>query len=168
MTEPFVGQIMLAGFSFPPRGFATCDGQTLPIAQNQALFALLGTTYGGDGITTFKLPDLRGRTPLGFSNLLPMGAVGGTETVTLNSNQLPVHVHFAQASTNAGGSGNPSTGVFGGSGSENLYAATGGAQVPLNPATIDPAGGNQPHENMQPFGVLNFCIALSGIFPSRN
>ncbi|HET7301499.1 MAG TPA: tail fiber protein [Oleiagrimonas sp.] len=168
MSDKFVGQIMLVGFNFAPAGFATCDGQLLPIVQNQALFALLGTTYGGDGRTTFQLPDLRGRTPLGFSNSLPLGASAGSETVTLTSGQLPTHLHVAQASTSAGTTHNPAGSVFGGSGTENLYAPTGQSEVPLDASTIAPAGGSQPHENMQPFNVLNFCIALQGIFPSRD
>ncbi|HEX7339126.1 MAG TPA: tail fiber protein [Rhodanobacteraceae bacterium] len=168
MSDPFLGQIMLAGFNFAPRGYATCDGQLLPIAQNQALFALLGTMYGGDGRTTFGLPDLRGRTPLGFSNDIPQGAAAGSETVTLVASQLPMHVHDAQASTAAGATRNPAGNVFGGSGTENLYAPTGQSPVPLNASTIAVTGGSQPHDNMQPFNVLNFCIALQGIFPSRS
>lgn len=168
MSDPFIGQIMPVGFNFVPKGFAACDGQLLPVAQNQALFSLLGTTYGGNGTTTFALPDLRGRTPLGFAANEPLGVAAGTEAVTLISTQLPTHVHQAAASTSPGAARSPENNAFGGSGAENLYAATSGAQVPLNPATIAPTGGNQPHENMQPYNVLNFCIALYGIYPSRS
>ncbi len=168
MSDPFLGQIMLAGFSFAPKGFAACNGQLLPISQNTALFSLLGITYGGNGQTTFGLPDLRGRTPLGFSNSYPLGNTGGTETVALISSELPPHTHNAQANTAAGTTRTPTNGVFGGSGSEKLYGPTGSGQVPLNATSIATAGGSQPHENMQPFNVLNFCIALAGVYPSRS
>lgn len=168
MSEPFIGQIMLVGFNFAPRGFATCDGQLLPIAQNQALFSLLGTTYGGNGATTFQLPDLRGRTPLCAGSQTSQGQAGGSESVSLGLGQLPVHLHGAQASTDAGVTRNPAGGVFGGSGAEPLYGPTSDTQVPLYANSIAQAGSSQPHPNMQPYNVVNFCIALNGIFPSRN
>ena len=169
MTDPFIGEIRLFPYNFAPRGWAFCNGQVLSIAQNTALFSLLGTTYGGNGQTTFALPDLRGRVPVssgqgpGLSNY-SLGQVGGTESVTLNTNQMPAHNH--QVNVNAGGAttsranGNfPSTG-----GSYN--SATDGST--FNPNAVSNTGGNQPHENVQPYLTLNFCIALEGIFPSRN
>lgn len=167
MSEPFIGQIVLVGFNFAPQGFATCDGQLLPIVQYQALFSLLGTTYGGNGTTTFQLPDLRGRTPLGASDQISQGAAGGSESVSLGLGQLPAHLHGAQASTDAGVTRNPAGGVFGGSGAEPLYGPTSDTQVLLNASSIAQAGSSQPHPNMQPYNVMNFCIALNGTYPSR-
>jgi microcystin-dependent protein len=174
MAEPFVGQIIMAGFNFAPRGYATCDGQLLSIAQNTALFSLLGTTFGGDGRVTFGLPDLRGRVPVhqgqgpGLTNRT-MGEVSGSETVTLISTQMPMHNHLVSV-TNVAGALPTSNG--------NFLATSGDTNVPiyrptsdgstLNPQSIGLAGGNQPHNNMQPYLVINFCIAMEGIFPSRN
>jgi len=165
MSQPFLGQIMPAAFNFAPRGFAGCNGSLMSISQNQALFSLLGTYYGGNGTTTFALPDLRGRTPIGFEGNA-IAEAGGTESVTLLQNQLPAHTHSFNGSTNPGGAYDPSSGVFGGSGSLKIYGSSGGQQVALA-ATIDNAGQTQPHSNMQPYTVLNFCIALNGVFPSR-
>jgi microcystin-dependent protein len=176
MTEVFLGQIMLTAFNFAPRGFALCNGQLMAINQNTALFSLLGTQYGGDGITTFALPDLRGRAPLGAgasvdSSWQPtpnvQGQTGGVESVTLTQAEMPLHNHQFQGTSDAGTSRNP-TGKLYGSNSTAIYAQSNGAQVPLNPATLAAAGGSGPHENMQPFRVINYCIALTGIFPSRN
>lgn len=166
MTEVFLGQIMLTGFNFAPRSFANCDGQLLPIAQNQALFALLGTQYGGNGVSTFGLPDLRGRTPRGFSQSEPVGATGGVESVRLNSAQLPPHTHRFAGTAAAANTRRPQDALFATSGTE-LYA-TPGTQVPLAASTVDSCGTGAPHDNMQPYSVLNFCIALNGVFPSRN
>lgn len=168
MSEPFLGQLMPVAFGYAPRGFALCAGSLLTIAQNQALFSLLGTTYGGDGRVTFALPDLRGRTPVGFSNPVPIGQQGGVENVTLTQDQLPSHVHNFNASTAAGAARNPTNSVFGGSGALDIYGPSTGTQVVLNPATLGPAGQTLPHANLQPYTVLNFCIALNGIFPSRS
>ncbi|WP_426702275.1 phage tail protein [Rhodanobacter sp. Col0626] len=177
MADVYLGQIMLAGFGFPPRGFAACNGQLLPISQNQALFALLGVQYGGDGVASFALPNLQCRTPVGAGssadpNWQPapyvQGEPGGNENVTLLGANLPPHLHSAQVSTTAGTAKNPTGTLYAGSGSEQIYAAASGPQVPLNPQTLALTGGNQPHQNMQPFRVLNFNIALSGIFPSRS
>jgi len=166
MTEIYLGQILPAAFQFAPKGFAQCNGQLMAIAQNQALFSLLGTQYGGDGRTTFALPDLRGRTPIGYNTSYPIGAVGGTETVTLTSQQLPTHAHQLVGTAAANTTRNPNGAMLGAStGAE--YAPTGGPQVDLAPNSIAAAGGNQPHENMQPYNVINYCIALTGIFPSR-
>ncbi|WP_267225595.1 phage tail protein [Dyella silvae] len=167
MAEVFLGQIMLTPFNFAPRGMAQCNGALLPINQNTALFSLLGVTYGGNGTTTFQLPDLRGRAPLGYGTYNSIGEIAGTESVTLNSDQIPQHTHMANASTNAGGARNPTSGLYGNSGTESIYGPSGGTQVVLNSSTLDGGGQNQPHSNMQPYLVLNFCIALNGIFPSR-
>lgn len=177
MAQVYMGQIMLAGFGFVPRGFAACNGQLLPISQFQALFSLLGTQYGGDGRTTFALPNLQGRAAVGAGasvdpNWQPpaytQGEVGGAETVTLVSQNLPAHTHTALGSTNAGAIKNPTNAMYAGTGSESIYAPSSGPQVVLNGQTIGLSGGSQPHVNMQPYGVLNFNIALYGIFPSRN
>lgn len=177
MAEVYLGQIMLSGFGFAPRGFASCNGQLLPINQNAALFSLLGTMYGGNGQTTFALPNLQGSTPIhAWPSADPawqpspytQGQLAGTESVTLQQSQLPRHSHAANASTTAGSLKNPANALYGGSGSEAVYANTAGPQVTLAPQTLSNSGGNGPHENMQPFRVLNFSIALSGIFPSRS
>jgi len=166
MTEVFLGQIMLAGFNFAPRSFAKCDGQLVPINQNQALFSLLGTQYGGNGTTTFSLPDLRGRIPRGFSQAEPVGAASGLESVTLTAAQLPPHTHRFAGTAVAANARSAQDGLFAAS-SVELYAPP-GASVTLAANTVDSCGNGAPHDNMQPYSVLNFCIALGGIFPSRN
>ena len=176
MSEPFIGQILIVGFNFAPRGWAFCNGQILSIAQNTALFSLLGTTYGGNGQTTFALPNLQSRVPLHFGqgpglSGYSLGELSGTETVTLNSSQMPQHTHtntVAFNASNASASDTVPTGNF--LAADNQYKST--ANTTLNAAavqvTIQPAGGSQPHENRQPYLALNFIIALEGIFPSRN
>jgi microcystin-dependent protein len=168
MAEYFMGQVMPTGFAFAPKGFALCNGQTLPVAQNQALFSLLGTYYGGDGITHFMLPDLRGRTPVGFGSEYPMGTAAGVEGVALMTQTLPPHNHLGMATTAAGTTRNPTNAIYSAAASEALYAAASGTQVVLNAGTLANTGGGQPHSNMQPYSVINFCIALTGVFPSRN
>lgn len=172
MATPYLGQIMPAAFAFAPRDFARCDGALLPVNQNQALFSLLATIYGGNGVATFGLPDLRGRTPIGFGSapdgtVYNIGAAGGAEGVALTSGQIPAHTHWANCSNNPVGARSPANGMFGNTGTTPLYAVSGGAQVQLNAATVSNTGSNAPHPNMQPFSVLNFCVALSGIFPTR-
>ena len=178
MTQPYIGEIRAFGFTFPPRGWALCQGQTLPIQQNQALFALIGTTYGGNGVTTLMLPDLRGRGALsmgqgpGLSNYV-WGQQTGTETVALNITQIPQHNHLWAASTAVGNQPSPAGGFLSGGTIPNgtpvlTYAAPGGATVPLAAGTLASVGSNAPHENMQPFLVMNYSIALQGLFPSRN
>ena len=176
MSDFFIGQVMMTGFNFAPKFWALCNGQLLPINQNQALFSLLGTQYGGNGTTNFALPDLRSRTPIGYASSVDpswqppsvqIGQASGVENVTLLSTNLPGHVHSANASTANGTTRNPNNGIYA-STTVALHAAATGPLVPLNPATVIPAGGNQPHPNLQPYSVINFCIALSGIFPSRN
>ncbi|MDQ0639578.1 microcystin-dependent protein [Pedobacter sp. W3I1] len=184
MDSPFLGLIALFGFNFAPRGWAFCAGQIMAIAQNQAIFSLLGTTYGGNGQTTFALPDLRGRVPIGNGQgpgLTPrtLGEMAGTETVTLISTQIPQHFHAVAepAVTSLGTIDVPSTSVIlsaspkTGSGPNAVALKTYSdvaANTTLKPFNTGPAGGNQPHENIQPYLVLNYSIALQGIFPSRN
>lgn len=191
-TSPFLGAIQIFGFNFAPRGFLTCSGQLLSIQQNTALFSLLGTQYGGNGTTTFALPDLRGRVPISFGQgpgltQRTVGEVGGTESVTLSLTQMPQHNHsFTNTSSlNAiqtkGTDQAPATGSMLARPTTNpanvipqIYVPAGanGTAVPLGglnvAGTIGTAGSNQPHPNIQPFLALNFCIATQGIFPSRN
>ncbi len=176
MSEFFVGQIMMAGFNFAPRFWALANGQLLPINQNQALFSLLGTQYGGNGTTNFALPDLRSRAPIGYASsvdpgwqppAVQIGESSGAENVTLLGTNLPSHSHQLNATVGSGSTRNPNNAIYAGS-TVPLFSASSGPAVPLNPATLAPAGGNQPHPNLQPYSVINFCIALQGIFPSRN
>lgn len=172
MAQPYVGDIRMFGGNFAPRNYALCNGQLLPIAQYQELFALIGTTFGGDGQNTFGVPDLRGRVPVhqGQGPALPattLGETAGTETVTLNTNQIPAHPHPAGgggAATSSSPTGNL-PGVTAGGG--EIYAAAGGTVVAMA-AAVGPAGGNQPHENVMPFQAISFIIALYGVFPARN
>ncbi|MCA9534297.1 MAG: phage tail protein [Myxococcales bacterium] len=166
MSEPFLAEIRMVGFNFAPRGWAFCDGQILPINQNQALFSLLGTTYGGDGRVTFALPDLRGRVPIHVASSHRIGERGGQETVTLTLAQIPAHVHPLAASENEGTSSDPSGRVLAHSRDDLYHAPT--DLVPMHAAAGGAAGGGQPHENRQPYMALSFCIALQGLFPSRN
>jgi microcystin-dependent protein len=168
-------------FNFAPRGWAMCAGQTLSIAQNQALFALLGTTYGGDGVATFNLPDLRGRNVLGFGqgpglSSYALGAAGGQESHQLVTGEVPAHAHTLNATNNgqANGTNIPSSTVLMGSGYgieannpvENIYGAS--PSVAMAASAVGSAGSNQPHENRMPFLTINYCIALQGVFPSRS
>ena len=181
MAEPFLSEIRLMSFVFAPRGWAMCNGQLLPINQNQALFSLLGTQYGGNGTTNFALPDLRSRTPIGYASSVDpawqppgvqIGQASGVENVTLLQTNLPAHTHAMNASTSPGDNRNPATRVFATStnsaAAANLYAPSSGTAVVMNAQSVAPAGGNQPHPNLQPYTTINFCIALQGIFPSRN
>jgi microcystin-dependent protein len=170
--EPFLGQITAFGFNFPPRGWAQCDGQLLPIAQNQALFSLLGTFYGGDGRTTFGLPELRGRAALHMGagpGLTPrtIGEKSGAETNTLNVNQLPAHTHtFAPPSNSGSGDTDVATANYPAQAEEDNYHNT--SDATMGPGTTGSTGTSQSVNNMQPYQVVNFCIALQGVFPSRN
>lgn len=171
MSEPFLAEVRMVGFNFAPRGWAFCDGQILPINQNQSLYSLLGTTYGGDGRTSFALPDLRGRTPIhvGASNGTPhtLGQKSGEETHILSLNETPAHNHGVQVSTAAADSPTPSGTVL--AQAEMIYHnPTGVPKTTMNNATLTNAGGGQAHDNMQPYLAVNFCIALRGLFPSRN
>ena len=164
--EPFLGEIRMAGFGFAPRGWALCNGQLLPIAQNQALFSILGTTYGGDGRTTFALPDLRSRLPIHAGNF-PLGTHNGEEGHVLSSAELPAHTHQAIANTDANSATLTSpTGNRWANGGQAAYAAAGNGS--MAPAAVGTTGNSQAHDNMSPYLVVNFIIALQGIFPSRN
>jgi microcystin-dependent protein len=174
MSQPYIGEIRPFGFDFAPRGWAICQGQVMSIAQNQALFAILGTTYGGNGVQTFALPDLRGRTPIHWGNnagnSYVLGQSSGVESVTLLASQLPSHTHSVMASADLSAAVSPAGNVMGAKprGGADVYAA-GTNPTALSAASVGPltaTGG--AHENMQPSLTLNFCIALNGIFPSRN
>jgi microcystin-dependent protein len=183
MAEPYLGEIRIFGFNFNPTGWLLCNGQTLSISQYAALFALLGTTYGGNGTTTFQLPNLQGRVPIhmgsdGVSNYVE-GETGGVESVTLLANQMPQHNHLVNcdgSGTARGGStfgvgtgGTPANNIPGLATSPSHAAYSNNTpNATMAAAMIQTAGGNQPHENRQPFLVLNFCIAINGIFPSRS
>jgi microcystin-dependent protein len=166
MSEPFLSEIKIVSFNFPPKGWALCNGQLLPINQNQALFALLGTRYGGNGQTNFALPNLRGRLPIHMSSSHTLGEAAGSTSVTVNIQQLPTHTHFVQATNVAATLDDPTNNVFGQSGA-NLYSAFSSAAA-MGPQMVTSVGGSQPHNNMMPYLVLNFIIALQGIFPSQN
>ena len=166
MADPYLSEIRLVSFNYPPRGWAFCNGQILAISQNQALFSLLGTTYGGNGQTTFALPDLRGRVPIHVGDGHVLGERAGEQAHTLTIGELPSHTHGVLASTlTNGGSATPNGNVLGGG--NNVYRSS-GALTTLSPATVGAVGGSQPHLNMQPFLVMSYCIALVGIFPSNN
>jgi microcystin-dependent protein len=171
MSEPFLAEVRVMGFNFAPRGWAFCDGQILPINQNQSLYSLLGTTYGGDGRTSFALPDLRGRTPIhtGRSNGggdHTLGQKSGEETHTLAANEMPQHTHSLKGSSSPAASNEPSGRVVGDN--QGLIYHAFATPTPMAPNAVTHVGGGQAHENMQPYIAVNFCIALRGLFPSRN
>jgi microcystin-dependent protein len=168
MSDQYMGEIRLMSFNFPPKGWALCNGQFLPINQNQALFSLLGTNYGGNGQTTFALPNLRGRVPIHVGQGHTLGEAAGSTSVTINAQTMPQHLHFAQASaSNANTAASQNTPA-------NVLASGGGlygkakSLTSLHPSSVTNVGGSQAHDNMQPYLTLNFCIALQGIFPSQN
>lgn len=165
MSEPFLAEIKIVSFNFAPKGWALCNGQTLPINQNQALFALLGTTYGGNGQTTFALPNLRGQVPIHVGNGHTLGEKAGSTAVTVNIQQLPTHLHPLNG-TNDAANTNTGTGAFLAQATALYHGPTN--LTPLNPASVSSVGGSQPHTNLMPYLVLNFIIALQGIFPSQN
>ncbi len=166
MGTPFLGEVKMVSFNFAPQGWALCNGQQLPINQNQALFSLFGTTYGGNGQTTFALPDLRGRVPLHFGAGFVLGQRGGEEAHTLTQAEMPQHTHFLQGSSTTGNQQAGTGNVFG-TVAGRIYGDPVNTTL-LNAQTIGGFGGSQPHPNMQPFLVLNFCVALQGVFPSQN
>jgi microcystin-dependent protein len=166
MSEPFLAEIRIFGFTFAPRGWAMCDGQILPINQYQSLYSLLGTTYGGDGRTTFGLPDLRGRVPLHEGSGYSLGLKSGVENVVLTVAELPNHTHALNGTGNAGTTNSPAGNVFASTPDDRYAPAT--ELVATGASVVANAGGSQAHDNMQPSLVLNFCIALQGLFPSRN
>lgn len=168
MSQPFIGEIKMFGGNFAPAGYARCDGQLLSIAQNDALFALIGTTYGGDGQNTFGMPDLRGRIPVHQSGPNPMGLNAGNEQVTLNSTQMPVHSHNLSAGAGGTKSSSPA-GAYFASGGAQQYASNRVSPLSGNlQGGLSPTGSGLPHNNMMPYAVLTFIIALQGIFPSPN
>lgn len=168
MSEPFLAEIRIVGFTFAPRGWAFCDGQILEINQNQSLYSLLGTTYGGDGRTTFALPDLRGRTPIHVGAGHLQGQSGGEETHALTIGEMPAHDHAVNASADAASTPIPgSDKVLGNSAPNELYHSATGV-TSMRAGTLGNAGLGQGHQNMQPWLALNYCIALQGLFPPRN
>jgi microcystin-dependent protein len=167
MSEPFLSEIKIVSFNFPPKGWALCNGQFLPINQNQALFALLGTTYGGNGQTTFALPNLRGRVPIHFGGAHDLGEAAGSTSVTVNIQQLPTHTHAMMGSQTAGDTPSPTNTVLADTPATKIYGGV-LSLTTLNPISVTSVGGSQPHNNMMPYLTLNFIIALQGIFPSQN
>jgi len=174
MSDPFVAEIRIFGFNFPPKGWAFCNGQIMPISQNTALFSLLGTMYGGDGKSTFQLPDMQGNTPLMWGqgsglSLYDEGQTGGEETVTLLESEIPVHTHNMMSSVENGTQGTLSNNItIASSVGGALYQTTTNANlVQMNFQSLSPAGSSFPHNNMMPYLTLNFCIALQGVFPPR-
>lgn len=171
MADPFVAEIRIFPFNFAPKGWAWCDGQLMPLSQNTALFSLLGTTYGGDGKSTFALPDMQGNSPMhpgqgpGLS-LHDLGEIGGSETVTLLESEIPAHSHSYSVSGQLGLGNTPSAQMFAVGDGINLYAPATNL-TPMNFQSLAPAGGDQPHNNMMPYLTLFFCIALQGVFPPR-
>ncbi|GGJ45044.1 phage tail protein [Deinococcus roseus] len=165
MSEPFLSEIRIMSFNFAPKGWALCNGQFLPINQNQALFSLLGTTYGGNGQTTFALPNFRGRTPIHMGSGYTLGQSAGQESHTITISELPTHNHLVVATKTIGNDSFPTAHLLAGAG--NVYRSYDNL-TSLVPSTVSTVGGSQAHQNMQPFLVLNFCIALQGIFPSQN
>lgn len=165
MSEPFLGEIKIISWNFPPKGWTFCNGQLLPINQNQALFSILGTTYGGDGRQTFGLPNLQGRSPVHVGNGIALGEMGGETSHTLNISELPAHNHVPVGSSVGATLSSPAGNLFAVQ-QTKPFDPNGGSS--MNPACITATGGNQPHENMSPYLVLNFIIALQGIFPSQN
>jgi microcystin-dependent protein len=165
MAEPFLSEIRIFSFGFAPKGWALCNGQLLPINQNQALFSLLGTTFGGDGRVNFGLPNLQGNVPIGVGNGHTLGEKGGEQGHTVSMNEMPTHLHGFQASSTAGNSAAANNTVL--ANALNLYGPANNLTT-LDPASVTNVGGSQAHLNMQPFLTLNFSIALQGIFPSPN
>ena len=167
MAEPFLSEIRIMSFNFAPKGWALCNGQLLPINQNQALFSLLGTTYGGDGRVNFALPNLQGSVPIHEGSGFTLGEKGGEQNHTLSISEIPTHTHVASGSSAQGNAAVPTNALL--ASPLNLsYRPQDNSTTTLIPATVANAGGSQPHQNMQPFLTLTFCIALQGIFPSQN
>ena len=168
MAQPYVGEIRMFAGNFAPAGWMFCEGQLLAISEYETLFNLIGTTYGGDGQSTFALPDLRGRVPMHFGNGFTLAETGGVEEVTLTVSQIPAHSHPALGSTNTGTGTSPTNNVLNNlTGATNSAYGTDAPKLLLNPASISPVGGSQPHTNFQPYLCVDFIISLFGIFPSQ-
>jgi len=167
MAEPYLSELRLFSFGFPPKGWAFCNGQLLPINQNQALFSLLGTTYGGNGQTNFALPNLRGRVPIHSGNGFTLGQAAGQEAHTVTISEMPTHQHFLQATTAATTTNIPNGTLLSTSAPNDFYTGAAGL-TGLVASSVSNVGGSQPHENRQPFLTLSWCIALQGIFPSQS
>ncbi|MFB9106997.1 phage tail protein [Flavobacterium gyeonganense] len=172
MAQPYVGEIRMFAGNFAPAGWMFCEGQLLPISENEALFQLIGTTYGGDGQETFKLPDLRGRIPIHMNNggsgtTYNLGQSGGVESVTLTTQQIPAHSHSLLATTDLTNSANPADAYLSTTATGNKIYSTATPSVALSPQEISPIGGSQPHDNFQPYLCVDFIISLFGIFPSQ-
>jgi microcystin-dependent protein len=167
MSQPFIGEIRMFGGNFAPVGWAFCDGQEMPISENDALFTLIGTTYGGDGQNTFALPNLQSRIPLHVGAGFVLGQQGGEESVTLTTNQIPVHSHTLNADENQGTQLSPTNNILAQTQNPFMYRAI-APNLPMNANSVLPAGGSQPHDNMLPFLVISFIISLFGVFPSQS
>lgn len=173
MSEPFIGEIKIFPYNFAPKGWAYCDGQLLPISQNQMLFSIIGTTYGGNGTTNFALPNLRGRVPISFGNgpglsSRPIGESSGSNSVTLSAAQIPSHTHTLSGENVDGTQKTVNNAYPAQAGSQFSYQNATSPLAPMNGAAVANSGGSQPHNNMQPYLGINYCIALAGLFPSRN
>jgi len=166
MAQPYVGEIRMFGGNFAPAGWMFCEGQLLPISENETLFNLIGTTYGGDGQSTFALPDLRGRLPLHWGNGFVLAETGGAEEITLTVSQIPVHTHTLLASTDPASTANVQGNVLANPASATPYSIN-SANIQLNAQSITPVGGSQPHTNFQPYLCIDFIISLFGIFPTQ-
>lgn len=165
MAQPYVGEIRMFAGNFAPAGWMFCEGQLVPISENETLFQLIGTTYGGDGQSTFALPDLRGRLPLHQGNGLVLAETGGAEQITLTASQIPSHTHPMLATAGAGSASSPQNHVLATT-VGNIYSGVTGMQANMSPQAVSSVGGSQPHNNMQPYLCVNFIISLFGIFPS--
>ncbi|MBI1804854.1 MAG: phage tail protein [Ignavibacteriae bacterium] len=166
MAQPYVGELRMFAGNFAPAGWMFCEGQLLPISENETLFNLIGTTYGGDGQSTFALPDLRGRIPIHFGNGFTLAETGGAESVTLTTQQIPAHSHVPQGDSNSGNSDDPSGRVWASSSAIQFIAGV-NANTDMNTSIVGSTGGSQPHDNMPPYLVVSFIISLFGIFPSQ-
>jgi microcystin-dependent protein len=167
MSQPFVGEIRMVGFNFAPQGWALCNGQLMAISENETLFNLIGTTYGGDGQSTFALPNLQSRVPVHMGQGYTIGQTSGVEQVTLTLNQIPSHNHVPMCNAANGTSGDPANNFWAAQPAMTAFAAPGSATTAMNGGIVGQAGGNQPHDNMMPYQVVNFIISLFGIFPTQ-
>jgi microcystin-dependent protein len=166
MAQPYIGEIRMFGGNFAPVGWLFCEGQLVPISENEALFQLIGTTYGGDGESNFGLPDLRGRVPVHQGNGFALAQSAGTEQITLTGNEIPAHPHSMFASANGANTAQPQNAVIGNSSAVKMFMGDPPSAAAMSPVSIRPAGGSQPHTNMQPYLCVSFIISMFGIFPS--